>query len=78
MKIQKQTGNTTIVLAVILVALLAVAGLMLTKTAPPATTSVPAIQGANDLEKTTKELDAVNPDSMDTELNEVSKDATAI
>ncbi len=73
-----QKGNTFI-LVVVFVALLAVAGLMLSnRVSEQPQLATPVLQNTEDLNKTAKDLDGVNVDSMDSELNELSRDAAAI
>lgn len=75
-----KSGNSTIVLALILVGLLALAAFMLNEkqselvVAPP----TPMIESTADLDKINKDLDSVDVNEVDTELKEVSKDAAAI
>lgn len=75
-----QQGNTTIVLAAILVALIGAAWLMLGRQSivAPGPTPTPMIQNTTELDKTSKDLDSVNLNSLDNDLNQVGKDAAAI
>lgn len=80
MKKYEQKGNTTLILLAALVALLAVAGYMVTSNTlvTPKPSPTPGIMSSSDLEKAGKDLDSVNIDSLDNDLNAVTKDAAAI
>lgn len=79
MKKYEQKGNITLILLAALVALLAVAGYMVTSnTLVTKPSPTPGIMSSSDLEKAGKDLDSVNIDNLDTDLNAVTKDAAAI
>ncbi len=75
---KQHTKGNAVILALILVVILAGIGLLLSRGLMTKPAQVPAITSKEELNQTSKDLDTVNVNDLDTGLNEVSKEANAL
>ncbi len=75
---KQHTKGNAVILALILVVILAGIGLLLSRGLMTKPAQVPSITSKEELNQTSKDLDTVNVNDLDTGLNEVSKEANAL